>query len=323
MKRKSFIQGALATTILFSMDGFSTLVNAFEPTHQKNVDIEKFSSFGAVHLSNTSLKSSIDFWTKTVGLKLRKTNDKMAELGTDNRTLVVIHQTANKPYQKGYSGLYHLAIHAPNAAAFASMVNRLIVQKHPFSPVDHTMSKSVYFDDPDGINIEIALETPERFKRVISAGGLRIEGTDGVVRSASDQLDLEEVLSDLSSNAKTSPIADDTFIGHVHLYANDVVKSNSFYKKMGFIQFNFLPEYAYADVGAGGNYKHRIAMNSWHGRNKPLAPKGTAGLKHLEIIFQSEEKFQEALTNLPEHQIENGKAWFNDPTGNRVLLAHE
>ncbi|MFK7949490.1 MAG: VOC family protein [Saprospiraceae bacterium] len=321
MQRKEFIKTIFGTSILITMDGFSTLANAMSRHKQTHNNKTEFASYGAIHLNNTNLKKSTTFWTKIVGMKKRKTSENSAEFGTETKTLVVVHQTATTAYQKGYSGLYHFAIHAPNEAEFASMIHRLNVNKYPYAPVDHTMSKSVYIDNPDGINVEFTLETPERFKRVITTRGLQIEGTDGIVRSASERLDLEEVLKALVDKDVHKIIDKDTYIGHIHLYANNVQKSNVFYKQLGYIPFNYLPQFMYADLGAGGDYQHRIVMNSWHGQNRPLAPKGSAGLKHFQINYNTKEKLSEAIDNISKYEEKNGEYWLNDSTGNKICLA--
>ncbi|MFI1744843.1 VOC family protein [Thalassobellus sediminis] len=320
MKRNHFIKTVFGASILTTMEGFSSIANALSHMNQEHSNSSKFASFGAIHLKNTNLKKSTIFWTKIVGMKLRKSSGTIAKFGTETQTLVVVHQTAKTHFKKGYSGLYHLAIHAPNEAEFASMINRLLVNNYPFSPVDHTMSKSVYLDDPDGINVEFALETPKRFKRVVTQGGLRIEDSNGNIKSASDYLDLNEVMKSLVNKDVTKIISDETYIGHLHLYANNVEKSNTFYKKLGFNQFNYLPQFMYADVGAGGTYQHRIALNSWHGINRPLAPSDSAGMKHYQINFSTKEKLNQALSNVSEYEETDDGYWFHDATGNKILV---
>lgn len=282
----------------------------------------KFASFGAMHLNNTNLKEASFFWTKIVGMKLRGLSGNIAEFGTENKTLVVIHENAKNRFQKGYSGIYHFAIHAPNLAEFASMVHRLHINNYPYSPVDHTMSKSVYLDDPDGINIEFTLETPERFKKVITDGGLKIEDSKGIIKNASDYLDINEVLKNLVNKDSNKIIFEDAYIGHLHLYANNVGNSTAFYREIGFLPFNFLPQFMYADLGAGGAYQHRIALNSWHGINRPLAPIENAGMKHFNIIFNSKEKLNQALQNVTDYEEDENGFWFNDPTGNKIMITH-
>lgn len=283
-------------------------------------DLVDHITFGSIHLNNTNLKVAMDFWTKVVGMRLRNFTNEFAEFGSENRTLMVVHQTAQRPFKEGYSGLYHYAIHAPNAVEFARMIQRLIDNNYSFSPIDHTMSKSIYLRDPDGVLLEFTLETPERFKRVIADNGLYMEDADGTFRGASDELNINEVLKALPDKCNRVPVHIDTKIGHIHFYASDLAKTNAFYKALGFIQFNYLSQYQYADVGAGGEYKHRVAMNSWHGTNKPLAPEGNAGLRHYNIFFESVSKLNEALSKVANYEKKDDGYWLTDPTGNKLCL---
>jgi catechol 2,3-dioxygenase len=285
-------------------------------------DSNDFATFGPIHINNTSLEAAIQFWTKIVGMKVRYSNNELAEFGAEQKTLVVVHQSARKSFQEGYSGLYHFAIHLPTKEEFASMLYRVLANNYPCSPTDHTMSKSVYLNDPDGITVEFTLETPERFKALVSNGGLRVQDTDGTIRSASARLDVEEVLKDLPHKDLSTIISNEAKVGHLHLYANDLEKLNMFYKQLGFLQFNYLPQFMYADVGAGGPYSHRVAMNSWHGKNQPLAPKENAGLRHYQIVFDSKERLAQALKNISEYEEDAGSYWVTDPTGNVVSITH-
>lgn len=321
MNRKNFLKLLFGASTLLTTDGFAHLINATMTDTPRKNNLADFATYGAIHLNNTSLEKAIVFWTKIVGMTLRSSSGDSAEFGTETQTLVVVHETATTGFKKGYSGLYHFAIHAPNKAEFARMVNRLNAHNYPYSPIDHTMSKSVYLDDPDGINVEFTLETPEEFKGVITSGGLKIEGSDGVVRSASERLDVSSILSALEDSNLETLLSDDSYLGHVHLYANSVSNSFSFYQKMGFIPFNNFPQFMYADLGAGGDYQHRIVMNSWHGQNKPLAPAGSAGMKHFQINFKSQDKLNEAICTLPDYKEDEKGYWFKDPTGNNILLS--
>lgn len=307
-------------TALIGLDGIpvKTLAeNSGLNSLEKNVEPI---TFGPVHLNNTDLNIAIDFWTRIVGMKLRGTTKELAEFGTEVQTLVVVHQTAKFAFKEGYSGLYHYAIHAPNAREFARMIQRLIDNDYAFSPIDHTMSKSIYLRDPDNILLEFTLETPERFKRVVSEHGLYMEATDGTIRSASDALNVNEQLKALTDKNTNLPLHNDTKIGHIHFYASNLERTNTFYKELGFIQFNYLVQYKYADVGAGGEYKHRVAMNTWHGTNKPFAPEGNAGLRHYSIIFDAASKLKEALNNVTNYEKNKEGYWLTDPSGNKLCI---
>ncbi|MFK7900592.1 MAG: hypothetical protein AB8B61_07530, partial [Cyclobacteriaceae bacterium] len=75
-----------------------------------------------------------------------------------------------------------------------------------------------------------------------------------------------------------------------------------------------------ADLGCGGAYKHRIALNSWHGINKPLAPKDSAGMRHFHIQFNTKEQLNNALKNLNSYEEKDNGYWCKDASGNILLL---
>lgn len=320
MNRKQFIKNVASMAALIGFDGIPIKTSAEIFGNTSKVKNVEHITFGAVHLNNTNLKAAINFWTKVVGMKLRSSSNELAEFGSESRTLVVVHQAAKSSFKEGYSGLYHYAIHLPDKIEFARMIQRLINSKYAFSPIDHTMSKSIYLRDTDNVLLECTLETPERFRRVISDNGLFMEDTDGTLRSASDVLNVNELLNELPDKNTNMPLHIDSKIGHIHFYASHLDKTNEFYKTLGFVQFNYLSRYLYADVGAGGVYKHRIAMNSWHGINKPTAPKENAGLRHYTIVFESNSKLNEVLNSIMHYERKDGGYWLTDPSGNQLCL---
>ncbi|WP_341908172.1 VOC family protein [Fluviicola taffensis] len=327
MERKRFIKTIIgSTTLLLTMDGLTSLTSAM--SHEKAnaleaLNTDEIASFGAIHLNNTSIENAKNFWIDVIGMKLRAESESMAEFGTENKTLVVVHKTATTAFKEGYSGLYHFAIHLPNKEEFAKALYRLQRNKYSFSPIDHTMTQSFYLTDFDNVIVELALETPERFKRVITEGGLFMDDTDGTIRGASAPLNTDEILKSLAEKDLSKIISENAKIGHIHFYANDVENNNNFYKKLGFSQSNYFPQYMFADLGAGGPYLHRIALNAWHGYNKPMAPSSNAGLKHYHIVFKSREKLENVL-NLIEYSTEKkGEYWTLDPTGTKILLTHD
>jgi len=326
MERKQFLKSMLGTSkLLISMDSISTFANALMLQNQDTQSVsnpDEIASFGAVHLNNTSIEKATQFWTGVIGMKLRKKTDIEAEFGTENKTLVVVHKTAIASFQEGYSGLYHFAIHLPNKQEFAKAIYRLKQQRYYFSPIDHTMTQSLYLNDYDNVMVELALETPERFKRVITEGGLFMEDVNGTIRGASAPLDIDKILKSLADVDLSKIMSDDAKIGHIHFYANNVANNNEFYKKLGFVQSNYFPNYKFADLGAGSSYTHRIAMNSWHGNNRPLAPVGNAGLNHYQIVFNTAKQLNKVLGSINNVVEEGGSFWVSDPTGVKIKLSH-
>lgn len=119
-------------------------------------------AYGAVHLDVTDGGRALGFWHDIVGLSQLESEGEELHLGAGGRELVVLHPGAERGVARGHSGLYHLAIHLPDETEFARVLWRLIVAGYPHAPTDHTMSKSTYLTDPDGLGVELALETPER-----------------------------------------------------------------------------------------------------------------------------------------------------------------
>ncbi|WP_027483214.1 VOC family protein [Deinococcus pimensis] len=282
---------------------------------------QEIATFGAVHLDVTNLRRSVEFWQSYIGLQVRSATDETAELGTESTTLVVLHATAKTPFKNGYSGIYHLAIHPSNEVEFARVLARLITKRYPIAPTDHTMSKALYMEDPDGITVEVTLETPERMARLeFGPRGPVAVDTNGTVRAASAALDVEAVLKALPDRDFTQPLADGTKVGHVHLYVSDVEAAHRFYKGLGFLDNMYLPQYGMADLGAGGAFGHRIAVNAGQTHGRPQAPAGTAGLRYFTIRFDTPERLKTALQSVVSVQEQAGGFLVTDPAGNKVLL---
>jgi catechol 2,3-dioxygenase len=320
MLRKKILIGMLAVMALGALGQYSTEATALQLTNQKKNMTQEIATFGAVHLNVTNLQRSILFWEENIGLKVRNTTAEYTEIGTDKSTLVVLYPSAKTRFKNGYSGLYHLAIHPSNEGEFARVLARLIAKKYPISPTDHTMSKAIYMEDPDGITVEVTLETPERLERIEfgNRGPVAVD-KDGTIRSASAPLDVQSVLKALPDKDIEKALPDDTKVGHMHLYVANLDAANQFYKNLGFLQNMYEPRYGAADLGAGGAFGHRIAVNTWQG-NKPQAPEGTAGMRFYTIVFDSPERLKAALKFLPSAQEQKDGYLVSDPAGNKILL---
>jgi len=327
MKRKEALKGMLAVVALGALGRLSTnastlLSNNKNDNNNDNRKMaQEIATFGAVHLNITDLQRSILFWKDNIGLKVRNVTAGYTEMGTEENTLVVLYPAAKTGFKNGYSGLYHLAIHPANEAEFARVLARLIATRYRISPTDHTMSKAIYMTDPDGITVEITLETPERLDRLdFSQGAPKAIDRDGTVRSPSAPLDVQSVLEALPDHDFNRTLADDTKVGHMHLYVSNLEAANDFYLNLGFIQNMYLPDLGMYDLGAGGSFKHRIAFNAWQSLNKPQAPEGTAGLRYYTIKFDTPERLKTALLSLPSAQEQKDGYIVADPAGNKILL---
>jgi len=284
---------------------------------------QDFITFGPVHLEVRDPERTVRFWQELAGFERRASEGDSIQVGTADETLLVLHGGARTPYLQGHSGIYHVAIHPPNARDFARLLKRFMDMRYPIHPTDHTFSKSIYLDDPDGINIEFTLETPERFKGVKPGVGNRLVfiGTDGLERPGAWALDLEQVFRAYETGSEKDPAAKGTKVGHLHLYVADLDKAWAFYQSLGMEPARWWPPMQVADLGAGGPFKHRVAINTWLGIGAPPSPAGSARMRHFEMRFDTPERLQTALAANPS-AVDDGDAYeIIDPSGIKLRLA--
>jgi len=287
-------------------------------------------AYGEVHLDVTDVKRAFSFWHEIVGLNVVDRCDEECRLGAAGRVLVVLHGGAERGVVPGHSGLYHLAIHLPDETELARVLWRLIVAGYPQSPTDHTMSKSTYLCDPDGLGLELVLETPERLGSWRNeAGELRLIDAEGRAHSIAEPLDVNEVLAHLPDRSFDQPLLPPgTKIGHLHLHVSEIESALSFYRDViGFREHIYAPQLGFVDLSAGGAFPHRLALNVWAGAGAPQPPGGSAGLRRFTVFLPSEEALGEVLRRLREggHEPEpvEGGELVRDPAGNTFCLTLE
>ena len=281
-----------------------------------------FITFGPVHLDVVDAERSLAFWRDLVGLQTLDNGEEL-RLGVDDEPLLVLRDGATTPVRRGHTGLYHVAIHLPTEREFARVLARLIASRHPIAPTDHIMSKAIYLDDPDGIGLELTLETPERMRvwEIDEAGMPRVIDAQGRVRSGRDPLDLREVLAPLDDEDIARPMPAGTTVGHVHLHVDDLEAANRFYRDgIGFLEHAYSGRIGMADLHAGGRFRHRLAVNVWQGVGAPPPPPGTAGLRHFEIRYDSTSRLEDALGRLQHGESREDGRLVRDTAGNAVLL---
>jgi len=283
-------------------------------------NVKEIITFGAVNLSVTNLDRSVHFWQDTVGMQVRKPGNP-TEVGTSERTLIVLHPEATTPYKRGHSGLYHAAIHLPGEKELAQLLLRLMNKGWKVGPTDHIIAKSVYANDPDGINIEFAYETPNRVVEYkITEDDLKVIDDKGRLRSPIEPLDVQELLTHLNGDDSEHPFPDRAIIGHMNLHVANLQAAYDFYNKIGFTEHFFFPRQGWGDLGAGGLVDHRIAVNTWAGINAPKAPAGTAGLKYFTLKYDSKERLHKVLGNLSNIMASGEGYLVEDPVGNKIKL---
>lgn len=119
-----------------------------------------------------------------------------------------------------------------------------------------------------------------------------------------------------------------TRIGHVHLKVSDIERSLKFYRDLlGFEVQQFYGEDA-VFISAGG-YHHHIGLNTWHSKNAGPAPRNTAGLYHVAILYPTRKDLAIVLKRLidakyplsgaSDHGVSEA-IYLNDPDKNGIEL---
>jgi catechol 2,3-dioxygenase len=305
----------------------STTTRSSGPAADAVFDSGETLAHGAVHLDVTDLPRALGFWRDLLGLTDLGEADGVARLGAGGRELIVLHAGAERGPQRGHSGLYHVALHLPDEREFARVIARLGAARWPQAPTDHIFSKATYLDDPDGIGLELTLETVDRVREMsVHGADFRIIDRDGRPRRPVEPLDTDEVFAHLAADdAIDLPLPEATKVGHVHLHVGDLEAANAFYRDVvGFTEHTFLLQ-GMADLQTGGTFPHRLALNVWQGQGAPQPPAGTAGLRHFTLVAGDAADLAAIADRLRAAGVEpeavGDELFARDPSGNRFQLA--
>ncbi|MFK7993075.1 MAG: VOC family protein [Granulosicoccus sp.] len=269
-------------------------------------------SWGVMEFQVIDLDRTVAFWTSALGLRVRDQDSSWVALGTRTQTMFVFRDGASVPVTAGYSGMYHVAIGVPDQHEFSRLLSRLMAMRVSVSPVDHLMSKAIYLNDPDGLEIEIAFETPERFGRFGDMSrGLVLYDAHGAAHSGRERLDVESELAHASDADLMAPLSDSAFLAHLHFKVPDLESTAAWFERIGFARNLMLPGFGFADMGAGAAYTHRLAMNVWTGKDLSPTPDTMARLTHYELNIHD----YSVITDT--HGLQPSETGFKgrDPTG--------
>lgn len=284
----------------------------------RNPQIDRL-SWGVVELQVTDLERAIAFWTTALGLVERASSAPGVALGTDQTTLFILHPGATHPVAAPYTGMYHVAIGVRSQAEFSRMLARLLHLNIQVGPTDHLMAKSLYLKDPDGLEIEITYETPDRFGRYGDMSkGLTLYDKQGNPHSGRGPLDITAELSHAKGADLMANLASESYLAHLHFKVAALEPALDWFETLGFERHLTLDKWGFADMGAGLPNTHRLAMNIWAGPNHAPTPNDMAGLVHYELITHDSAPLSSPYLS-SEGQVMRG----TDPTGVPVTLRTE
>jgi catechol 2,3-dioxygenase len=269
-------------------------------------------------LTVADLARSRQFYERAIGLQGAERGDGTLALGVPGEEPIIelVADPAASPLSHRTTGLYHLAILLPTRHDLALALRRLVEARWPLTGAsDHLVSEALYLSDPDGNGIEIYRDRPR--EQWPHAGG--------TLQMATNPLDLEGVLGELTSNADRAESAPPgTRIGHVHLQVADLEAAEAFYA--GALGFDVVVRgYPGALFVSAGGYHHHIGLNTWQSAGGSPPPPGSIGLRAFEVELPNREELERTLERAQAAGVaaerDNGKALVRDPSGNAVVLS--
>ena len=284
-----------------------------------------FATFGAVHLDVTDIERSLGFWRDLVGLELLSQDSEDPRLGVDGRALVVLHPSASGPVVREASGLYHMSFHLPSLGEFARVFARIERVGYSQYPTDHDRHIANYVDDPDGIGLELAFETPLELRASWEGQPGFEPGERGYRWGGRDPHYMAWLESQVPDGDTQPGLPAGTVVGHMHLRAADTAASLAFYRDVvGFTPNKSGTPGAMFDMSAGGSFSHRLACNTWESAGRPQRPAEAAGMRHFTLQFRTEADLTATIARAvaaggPVERHDDG-AIVVDPSGTRLFL---
>lgn len=268
---------------------------------------------GEVNINVTDIERSLDFYRDFLGFKVLQQSEKEAVLTTDGKNpLLTLEEPDNvEPKQARTTGLYHFAILLPTRADLAALLQHIAGESGGnmrLGASDHYVSEALYFDDPDGNGIEVAIDRDSS----------KWEWQGDKVSMATVALDAQGLLADMKGPWEGMP--EKTLMGHIHLHVADIEASRNFY--VNGLGMDIVTEMPSALFASYNGYHHHIGLNTWSGVGAPQPSAKSVGLNWFSLIFPDEEKREETLEKLRGMDavitaVENDY-FVEDPSGNTI-----
>lgn len=270
---------------------------------------------GSLRLQVSDLQRSIEYYTKTIGLRLHRKHAALAVLGTSSHEEPLV-ELVEKPGvapvpPRGRLGLYHFALLLPDRPSLARFALHLANRGERVGTADHLVSESFYLQDPDGLGVEVYADRP-RSSWPSSGGELRMDTLP---------LDVNDLVTEAGEEGWDGvPVA--TSVGHVHLHVSDLDQAARFYATgLGFEPT--VSSFPGALFLSAGGYHHHLGLNTWAGGQEP-AGGGDARLLEWRLRVPEEEHARAAARSLESRGYEvslEGDSWTaRDPWGVGVVI---
>jgi len=270
---------------------------------------------GMVTIRVRNLDSMADYYRDVLGLSVMERSATGAVLGAGGVKLVVLEARPDAAREaRTAAGLYHTAFLMPTRKDLARWLVNAAIHRVPLSGfADHLVSESVYLDDPEGNGIEVyADRDPTLWK-----------WSDGAVAMATDQLDIDDLVSLTNTRVSDySQAPDGLRIGHMHLRVGDLARADGFYRDT--LGFDPTRQRNGAAFLSSGRYHHHLGLNVWQSAGAGRRDETATGLAWFSLEIDKADLFAAREVRLRQAGVEvstvaNGIE-AADPWGTRVRL---
>lgn len=134
---------------------------------------------GTCGLNVTDLQQSVDFYSAVLGFETIRAGEVaesgFALLGRDGRVLLTLWEQARSTSDRGIAGLHHLSFEAPSLSALSEVRDALIAhgvrQRQDVPDAEDPRTGQLFFEDPDGVRIEVFTDDPNGTWPTATCGG--------------------------------------------------------------------------------------------------------------------------------------------------------
>ena len=224
-----------------------------------------------VALKVKDIDKMTDFYKKILGMKVRKQEKELTELGTDRDTLLILKTNKEINYRKPETAnLYHIAYLLPERTDLAVFLKHITdMGIRGAGAADHLVSEAIYLNDPENNGIEIyADRRQESWKHA--------ENGDVIM----DTLPLNADELYYLSGDSTFRMPDGTRVGHVHMQGINIPEIRKFYEDI--LLLNKTAVMPNAVFLSYDGYHHHFAFNHWDSRISKPGDNASTGLETIE-----------------------------------------
>ena len=267
-----------------------------------------------VALKVKDIDKMTDFYKKILGMKVRKQEKELTELGTDRDTLLILKTNKEINYRKPETAnLYHIAYLLPERTDLAVFLKHITdMGIMGAGAADHLVSEAIYLNDPENNGIEIyADRRQESWKHA--------ENGDVIM----DTLPLNADELYYLSGDSTFRMPDGTRVGHVHMQGINIPEIRKFYEDI--LLLNKTAVMPNAVFLSYDGYHHHFAFNHWDSRISKPGDNASTGLETIEYEVDRE-RYRHIRDNAeknlkyPDLEILDGHLIINDLNNVKLVI---